>query len=255
MRTIAITRGVSPAIERCELTHLERAPISLARAAAQHRAYEAALRGLGVDVLALPAEPDLPDAVFVEDAAIVLPGLAILTRPGAASRRAECESVGRALARFRGIRRIEPPATLDGGDVLAIGKRVFVGATGRTNSAAADQLAAHLEPFGYQVVSVTVTGCLHLKSAATQAGADTVLLNPRWIDARQFSGTRIIEIDASEPYAANVLNVGDVVFAQPAYPRTRERLAEAGIETRPLDQSELLKAEGALTCCSILFEG
>ena len=251
---IAITRGLSAAIERCELTHLEREPISLAVAEAQHEAYEAALRALGASVRALPAEPDLPDAVFVEDAAVVTPECAIITRPGAASRRAECESVARALAPYRELHHIAAPGTLDGGDVLIVGRRVFVGLTPRSNRDAVHQLGDRLGRHGYSVMTVAVNGCLHLKSAVTQVAEGTLLVNPAWVNPAQLPGARCIEIDPTEPFAANALLLRGTVLIQPAFPRTRERLEAAGIPTLACDQSELAKAEGGLTCCSILFE-
>jgi dimethylargininase len=250
---IAITRLVSPAIDQCELTHLERVPIDLERARLQHHAYEEALRGLGVEVHSLPEEPDLPDSVFVEDTAIVLDECALLTRPGADSRRPETESIARALAPSRSLFTVQAPGTLDGGDVLAVGKTIFVGLSSRSNQAAIDQIQAFLAPYGYTIKGVQVTGCLHLKSAVTQVRADTLLVNPAWIDKVNFPGMKFIEIDPSEQYAANALMVGGTVLTQPAYPKTQARLEMAGIYPVLVDESELGKAEGALTCCALLF--
>ena len=251
---IAITRRPSAAIERCELTHLERVPISLAVAEAQHEAYEAALRALGVEVHALPAEPELPDAVFVEDVAVVTDECAVITRPGAASRRSECASVARALAPYRELHHIAAPGTLDGGDVLVLGRGVFVGLTPRSSRDAVRQLEALLGRHGYTVTAVAVSGCLHLKSAVTQVARDLLLVQPAWVDASQFPGCRAIAVAPDEPHGANTLRVGETVFVQPAFPRTRERLEAEGLRTALLDHSELAKAEGALTCCSIVFE-
>ena len=135
-KLIAITRPVSETIDRCELTNLERVPINLKRAIFQHQAYEETLRTLGVEVLALPEEPDLPDAVFVEDAAVVLDECAIITRPGADSRLPETESVARALAPYRTLYSIQAPGRLDGGDVLVAGKQIWVGLATRSNQSA-----------------------------------------------------------------------------------------------------------------------
>jgi dimethylargininase len=250
---IAITRLISRSIVNCELTHLERIPIDLERAHSQHRAYEGALRSLGMEVCTLPEEPGLPDSVFVEDTAIVLDECALLTRPGAASRRSETVSIARALAPYRNLHTIQSPATLDGGDVLVIGMKIFVGLSSRSTQAAIDQMQGFLAPYGYSVKGVRVTGCLHLKSAVTQVAADTLLINPAWVDKVNFPGMKFIETDPAEPYAANALSVDGSVLYQPAFPKTRARLEEAGIFPLLVDESELGKAEGALTCCSLIF--
>jgi dimethylargininase len=250
----AITRAVSRSIVHCELTHLERIPIDLETARRQHRAYGDALRSLGVDVRQLPEQPDLPDAVFVEDTAIVLDECAVLTRPGADSRRPEVESVARVLAAYRTLHRVQPPGTLDGGDVLTVGKNIWVGITSRSNQSAIDQMQAFLKPYGYTVTGVPVRGCLHLKSAVTQAAEHTLLINPAWVEKSAFPGMDFIEVDPSEPGAANVLMVGERLVYQPAFPKTLARLEAAGIHPLLVDASELAKAEGALTCCSLLFE-
>ena len=253
-KLVAITRLVSPAIDRCELTHLERIPIDLKRALAQHHRYAEALKSMGVEIISLPAQPDLPDSVFVEDAAVVLDECAIITRPGADSRKPETDSVARALAPYRILYTIQAPATLDGGDVLVIGRRLWVGLATRSNHSAIDQMRTFLEPYGYTVSSIPVTGCLHLKSAVTQVAEDTLLINPSWVDQADLPGMKFIEVDPSEPNAANALLVGGKVIYQPAYPKTLHRLEAAGIHPLLMDQSELAKAEGALTCCSLIFK-
>jgi dimethylargininase len=250
----AIIREVSRSIVQCELTHLDRLPIDLERARRQHQAYQAALHGLGVELIPLPEQPDLPDAVFVEDAAIVLDECALLTRPGAESRRPEVESIARALAPYRSLLSIQAPGTLDGGDVLTVGRKIWIGLTSRSNRSAIDQVQALLRPHGYSVRGVKVTGCLHLKSAVTQAAVDTLLINPRWVSKDDFPGFQFIDIDPSEAYAANVLLVGERLLYQPAYPRTLARLEAAGLHPQLVDASELGKAEGALTCCSLVFK-
>jgi dimethylargininase len=248
----AITRAVSPALALCELTHLAREPIDVARAAAQHAVYERRLESLGLRVVSLPAELHLPDCVFVEDTAVVVDELAVITRPGAASRRPETAAVGRALERLRPLASIAAPGALDGGDVLRLGRRLLVGLSGRTNRDGLDQLAALLHPHGYTIEGIPITGCLHLKSAVTQVAADAVLLNPAWVDRVAFSGWRAIEVDPGEPYAANALMLGETVIYPNAFPRTADRLAAAGARLSTLDLSELAKAEGAVTCCSII---
>lgn len=250
---IAITREVSPAIARCELTHLARRPIDLRLAQAQHREYMACLAGLGCRVRCLPAEPDLPDSVFVEDCAVVFDELAILARPGAESRRGEVPSVAAALRPYRKLQVLEAPATLDGGDVLRIGAAVFVGLSRRTNGAAVAQLRALLTPLGYRVEGVPVEGCLHLKSAVTQVAAGTLLINRRWVDAEPFARLELIDVDPTEPFAANALLVGESIVYPTAYPLTRLRLLQHGLDVRGVDMSELAKAEGGVSCCSLIF--
>jgi dimethylargininase len=251
--TVAITRKVSPAITRCELTHLQREPIDAALATRQHEAYERCLAGLGCRVVSLPAGPGLPDSVFIEDTAVVLDQLAVLARPGAASRRAETPAVARVLAEYRPVVEIQAPGTLDGGDVLRIGPMVFVGLSARTSKAGVEQLQALLSPHGYGVEALPVTGCLHLKSAVTQVAPEIVLLNPEWADPAAFARYGRIEVDPSEPYAANALLVRDAVLYPTTFPRTAARLEGAGIRLVPTDVSELAKAEGAVTCCSLIL--
>ena len=243
-----------PSIVRCELTHLARAPIDPVRAAAQHVLYEGALAACGWTVRHLPSLDDQPDAVFVEDAAVVVDELAVVTRPGAESRRGEVPTVEAALRALRRVERIVAPGTLDGGDVLRLGRRILVGRSSRTNADGARQLRALLEPLGYDVRPTPFSGCLHLKTAVTAVSDDLVLLNPAWIDATLVAPLRSIEVHPDEPFAANVLRLGDSVLVPADAPRTAERLRVAGVRVAPLDMSELAKAEGGLTCCSILVD-
>ncbi len=250
---IALTRAVSPNIGQCELTHMERQPIDVALAQAQHHQYETALKALGYQLVQLPAEPALPDSVFVEDTAVVLDELAIITRPGADSRKPETISIAKALESYRTLHPIVAPATVDGGDVLRVGKTLYVGLSSRSNQAAVDQMTVILKPFGYTMQGVQVTGFLHLKSAVTQVAKQTLLINPRWVDAAIFGDIEIIEIDPTEAYAANTLLLGETVIYPTSYPRTRQKLEQHGIAVRAVDVSELIKAEGAVTCCSLIF--
>ncbi len=250
----AITRKVSRSIVDCELTHLERAPIDIGRARQQHSKYEQTLQGLGLVVVSLPEEPGLPDSVFVEDCAIVLDECAIITRPGARSRRPETASIAAALAPYRELATIQEPGTVDGGDVLTVGRKIHVGLTTRSNRSAIEQMQEFVKPYGYSVQGVPVSGCLHLKSAVTQVAEDTLLINPAWVDKETFPHMDFIEIDPTEPYAANALEIGRSVIYQPAFPKTIERLEAVGIHPILVDQSELAKAEAALTCCSLVFE-
>jgi dimethylargininase len=250
----ALTRRVSPSIGACELTHRPRVPIDPGRAAAQHEAYERALALAGCRLVSLEAAPDLPDAVFVEDVAVVLDEVAIVLRPGAASRRPEAASVARALAPYRGLLVIAEPGTLDGGDVLRIGRTLFVGVGGRSNEAGIGQLRAAAAPWGYDIRAVPVAGCLHLKSAVTLVAPDTVLVNRRWVDAARFPGLEPLDVHPDEPDAANALLVGATLLYPASHPRTRRRLEERGVDVIAVDVAELEKAEGAVTCCSIVFE-
>ncbi len=253
---LALTRAVPASLAQCELTHLQRVAIDIGRARAQHERYEHALRQLGVSVHRLPETDDLPDSVFVEDAAVVVDELAVLTRPGAESRRAEIPTVAQALAPYRALAFVVAPGTLDGGDVLQIGKRLFVGLSARTNAAGIAQLAAFLAPFGYRVEGMALTGCLHLKSAITAIAAvdeATIVLNPAWVDGSKLGAQRAIEVAPEEPMAANVLAIGNSVLVNASAPRTAERIAAAGFDVVLVDQSELAKAESGLTCCSLLL--
>jgi dimethylargininase len=251
---VAITREISPSIEHCELTHLSRQAIDLPRARAQHDAYEQRLSQAGCSIIRLPTADDSPDSVFIEDVAVVFDEVAVITRPGAPSRRGETASVAETLQAYRPLRHIEAPGTLDGGDVLTIGERVFVGRSQRTNEAAISQLAQILQPYGYQVCSLTVRGCLHLKSAVTALSAEQLLINRQWVPAEQFESFQLIEVDGSEPYAANALRIRDRVIYPTGYPRTRARLEAAGVRILDVDVTELIKAEGAVTCCSLIFD-
>jgi dimethylargininase len=250
---LAITRQVSRSIINCELTHLARTPINVARARQQHERYEAALKQLGVAVLSLPEEPALADSVFVEDMALVLDECAVMLRPGAESRRPETQSIEHALAPYRALFHVKAPARVDGGDILRVGKQIYVGISTRSDTNSAEQLQALLEPFGYEVHAVAVTGCLHLKSAVTQVRVDTLLINPAWVDKSQFGDVKFIEIDASEPYAANALLVDTCIIYPESFPNTQKRLESAGIELVSVPADELAKAEGALTCCSLIL--
>ncbi|HET7291512.1 MAG TPA: arginine deiminase-related protein [Vicinamibacteria bacterium] len=254
MSLVAIVRDVASSIERCELTHIARERIDLGLARLQHENYIDGLRRNGVEVVRLEADEAYPDGCFVEDTAVVLDELAVLTMPGSASRRGEVEAVARALEPFRReIARVELPATLDGGDVLVVGRRIYVGLTSRTNAAGVAALRRIVSPHGYDVAAVAVPGCLHLKSAVTAIDERTLLANRAWLDAPPFDGFAVIEVAPGEPGAANVLRVGEELWAHPGYPRTFEGLRRAGLPVVPMDISEFVKAEAALTCKSLLF--
>jgi dimethylargininase len=250
----AITRAVSPGIVKCELTFVARQPIDLAKAEEQHRGYQALLERFGVRVLTLPAEPALPDSMFVEDAAVVLDELAIIFPLGTQTRRPEAASVAQALAKFRKLAHVELPGQVEGGDLLRIGRTLFAGLSSRTNAEGIRELASILAPYGYEVVSVSVTGSLHLKSAVTYVGRGTLLANRAWFDAKPFAGFEWIEVAPDEPHAANALTIGSAVIFPMSFPRTRARLEAGGFLVTPVDISELQKAESGLTCSSLLFD-
>jgi dimethylargininase len=248
---IAITRAVSPRLADCELSFQDRQPIDAVRAMEQHAAYRAALTELGADVTCLPTLDDQPDGVFVEDPMIVLDEVAIVTRMGAESRRAESESLAQVVARHRELRHIEGPATLEGGDVMQIGKTLYVGLSRRTNIAGIQQLARLIEPFGYWVTPVEVRSCLHLKSGCTFLGNDTLLINRAWIDTDAFCSLKFL--DAPEPHAANTLRLNDTLLLPSSYPQTHALLEHHSFRVRTVDISELIKAEAGVTCMSLLL--
>ena len=250
----AIVRLPSPALSHCALTFLERQPIDFERALTQHAAYVAALRTAGVEVRILPPAPDLPDAVFVEDTAVIVDECAVITRPGIDSRRRETDSILAAVAEIRPVVRIVAPGTLEGGDILRVARTIFAGQTPRTNAEGTRQLASALGPHGYDVVAVQPTGCLHLKSAVTYIGDETVLVNPEWIDVDLFSRWQCVPVASEEPFGANAVLAGGIVHLAASAPRTRRKLDALGFRTAAIDTSEFEKAEAALTCLSLLFE-
>jgi len=250
---LALVREVSPQLAECELTHLERAAIDARRAMRLHHDYTQALQALGCSLQWLPPLPQHPDGVFVEDTAVVLAEIAVITRPGAASRRGETPTVAEALEQHTRVAAIAEPGCLEGGDVLHIGRTLHVGASGRTNQAGIDQLARLLGPHGYRVEHVPLAGCLHLKSACSFIPPDVLLVNPAWVDPTSFGRLRAIAVDEREPHAANTLTIRGTTLVSAAYPHTRDRLEAAGVRTRVVDVSELHRAEGGLTCMSLLL--
>jgi dimethylargininase len=252
---IAITRQVSPAIANCELTYIDRMEIDYDLACRQHQGYCEALERSGCQVLSLPAEANLPDSVFVEDVALVLDEAAILTRPGVASRRPEVDRIRPALAEYRPLHSIQAPGTVEGGDILQVGRTIYIGLSGRSNPAGIAQLSDLAAPYGYTVQAVPLTGCLHLKSAVTRAAPDLLLINPRWVNPAHFGAFHLLEVDPEEPHAANILLLEEGAIYPSGFPRTTLRLKHSGIPVTMVDVSELQKAEGAVTCCSLILSG
>jgi dimethylargininase len=238
----------------CQLTYVARESIDSDRAIRQHEAYCQMLRGCGAEVRTLDVHRDLPDCAFIEDTAIVLDEVAILTSMGTAARRQELTGIEPILRQYRVVRRIELPATIEGGDVLRIGRRLLVGVSSRTNAAGASALAAIVGCHGYEVVPVPVLGCLHLKTACSALDDRRLLVNPAWVDGSALSGFHLVRVPAAEPWAANVLRVGTRLCLAADHERTADMLHRLGFDVRAVDLSEFAKAEGGVTCLSILME-
>jgi dimethylargininase len=249
--THAIVRPPSRSLTDCQLLYLPREPIDFELATVQHRNYVATLARLDLAVIPLPEAPDFPDAVFVEDAAVVLDELAILCRPGAPSRAGEIALMQPALAPFRSLRSIDAPGTLEAGDVLLVDRTLFVGHSRRTNREGIRQLRALVSDYGYEVKEVSVHGCLHLKSAVTAPAPGLLLANPDWIDLEPLRRWEILPV--REPWAANTLPINGRVLVTASAPRTAALLSARGLDVLPLDIAELQKAEAALTCLSLLL--
>jgi dimethylargininase len=255
---LAFTRAVSPRIVECALTHLDRQKIDPDLAAAQHSAYEQALKDAGYEIIRLPYLAEDPDAVFVEDTAILLGEHAIITRPGTQSRAGEIYSTAEGLKSHFTVHFIST-GTLDGGDVLRIENTLYVGQSSRTDAAGTRALEELVSPLGYWVVPVEMERCLHLKSAVTFAGLDdegvpTVLVNPDWVDPDYFSGTNALLVPVEEPYSANVVQAGDRLIMAAGSPGTAKMLREFGFTVVEVDLSELQKAEAGGTCMSLLSD-
>jgi dimethylargininase len=253
---LAFTRAVSPRLAQCELTHLARTPIDNATAIAQHRAYEVALADAGFEIRRLAPLDDAPDGVFVEDTAIILGRHAVVTRPGAASRRGETASTADGLRGCLDIRALAT-GSLDGGDVLLVDRTLYVGASLRTDGAGIDALRAAAAPLGYSTVAVELRDCLHLKTCATFAGRDgrgdpVVIVDPRHIDPSVFADVDIVAVSPDEEAGANAVRALGRLLVAAGCPRLREVLAARGFATIDVDTSEFRKAEAALTCLSLL---
>ena len=253
MALIAITREVNSAIGSCELTFLQRASIDSALALQQHQNYQSVLSSLDCEIVVVPTEPGLADSVFIEDTAMVLDEIAVLLRPGAASRRPEVTGVEAVLRQYRTIASIQPPGTLDGGDLLCIDNIIFAGLSTRSNQSGIEQFRNIVRDHGFSVKTVKITKCLHLKSAVSKVAPGTLLINPDWISGSTFGEYELIDIDEEESHAANALLVGRSVIFPTSFPRTIDRLVTRGINVIPIDLAELQKAEGAATCCSLIF--
>lgn len=255
---LAFTRQVSPRIAECALTHLDRQPINASLAAEQHAAYEQALRDAGFRLIRLPYLADDADAVFVEDTAVLLGEHAVITRPGAPSRRDEIDSTADGLAPYFTIRRLTA-GNLDGGDVLKIGRTLYVGQSSRTDAEGTKSLEDAVRPLGYTVMPIELGRCLHVKTAITVAGLNgdgrpVLLANLDWIDPGRFEEADVIGVANDEPFAANVVRAGERLIMAAGSPRTAAKLRERGFIVVEVDLSELQKAEAGGTCMSLISE-
>lgn len=250
----ALTRAISPLLVDCELSHIDRIPININKASEQQQVYEDALKKMGYTIRRLPETPHLSDGVFVEDTAVLFPEIGIITRPGAKSRRTETKTMSGILKEYRNLLYIAEPGTIDGGDVLVLGKRVFIGLSQRTNIEAINQFAEILKPLGYTVQGVSLTNCLHLKTAITPIEDDLLLANSNWIDEDIFDGYNIENVHPDEPFGANVMRKDNWALCSKAYPHTAEWLSKRGYDVVIIDQSELAKAEAGLTCLSVIVD-
>jgi dimethylargininase len=252
--TTALTRDVSPCIEECQLTFIERRHIDYGNACEQHKRYTEVLKEMGLDVVLLPSEDRMPDAVFVEDNAVIVDEVAVICTPAPASRRSEVHGLAEVLAQYRPVKYLGSGATLEGGDVIFSENICYVGRSTRTNQQGIEQLAAILAYQGYEVRTVPVTRCLHLSTGVSCLGKNTVLVNSQWLEVGTFKEHEIISVPPSEPWAANVLAFDGMVVLPEGCPRTRELLEKRGFPTRAIDISEFMKAEAGLTCMSLIFE-
>ena len=250
----AVAHIPSPALNQCELTFLSPQPIVFENARRQHNSYCDMLRRCGVDVIILAKNVSLPDSVFVEDTALVLDEMAIVTSMGVVSRQQETELINTELARFRTIEQLLPPARLEGGDVLRIGKRLYVGLSSRTNREGVQALEQLVKRYDYQVIPVNVTGCLHLKTGCTALDDQTVLINPTWVDSKPFESFKRLVVPNEEPFAANILRIGNTVCLHSGFIRTRQMIEQLRYNLELTDISEFLKAEAGLTCMSLIFK-
>jgi dimethylargininase len=251
--THAFVRSVSRTLGNCELLHVPRQAFNVEVARQQHAAYVVALKAAGVVVTVLPEEPDLPDAAFVEDVVVLLDELAVIGRLGRASRQPEARRIEPEIAKLRPIQRITPPGTLEGGDVLRIGRTIYVGSSSRTNDAGIGQLQEIVSPLGYTVSVVNVSSCLHLKTGATSPADGMLLVNGGWVDSSRFRDLEIVNVPDMEPWGANALAVNGTVLVANSAPRTADLLESRGLKVQRVGISELQKAEAGLTCLSVLY--
>jgi dimethylargininase len=245
---LAITHRPSPQMADCLLTYVDRSLIDYDCALAQHATYCDALRAWGVEVRTLDGNGHLPDCTFVEDTAVVLDEMAVIGRPAAAARREETVLVEAELRALRPIERVAAPATLEGGDVLRVGRTLLVGLSSRTSPAGAAALEGIARRFGYSIRTVAVRGCLHLKTACTALPDGRLLVNPDWIDVEEVGDFEVVTVPEDEPFGGNVICLGERVFAAAEHRRTADLIRGLGFELRTVELDEFAKAEGGVTC-------
>jgi len=250
---VALTHLPSPNMQHYERTYVGDHAIDYELALRQHAGYQDALRRCGAEVVTLDVNRTMPDCVFIEDTAIVLDEVAVMMSPGAPSRRAEPNGIEPELRRYREIERVSLPGTIDGGDVVRAGRALYVGASPRTNSAGISALRDIVGAYGYSVTAVPVQKCLHLKSACSTLPDGRFLVNADWIDASPLPASILVPVPAAEPWAGDVLVVGETIIYSDAFPATGELLGNAGFATAPVSVSEFAKAEGGVTCLSLVF--
>ncbi len=250
---IALTHLPSPNMQSCERTFVPQTAIDPVLAREQHAAYCQALRDCSAQVVTLNVNEPMADAAFIEDTAIVLDEVAVLCSMGAASRRAEPANMEPVLRQYREIQHIERPATIEGGDVLRVGRTLLVGQSCRTNAAGISLLAAIVDRHGYKVTPIPVRGCLHLKTACTALADGRLLINPAWIDASALAGYELIHVPEAEPWGANVALVRNRVLLAAEHAQTAELIDGLGFDTQTIELSEFAKAEGGVTCLSLLI--
>jgi dimethylargininase len=251
---IALTHAVSPHLPDCELTFIDRKPIDYQVAVKQHELYCAALSKCGIYVKKLSANLSYPDSCFIEDTAIVLDELAVITSLGVASRRGESAAIRSELAQYRELASILPPATLEGGDVLQLGRRLLVGLSDRTNARGIEELGRIVEPWGYAVCPIRIRGSLHLKTACTALDDETLLVNRQWVDVEQLKGYKILATPEEEPWAANTLRISGRIIMPAGFPQSMELVRGVTEEVEVVEISEFRKAEAGVTCMSLIFE-
>jgi dimethylargininase len=250
----AIVRGVPDSFSRALSASTPASPIDVALARAQHAAYCAALEASGLTLITVAADEQYPDCCFVEDLAVIGDGVALITRPGAPSRRGETPAVAAVLPGDLAVEAVHEPATIEGGDCMRVGDTIYVGRSSRTNAAGIARLAAVFGPRGLRVVAVDLPeGVLHLKCVCSPLGGDRILLARESVPATTFRGAELVWVPASETYAANAVAVGAHVVIAAEHPRTADALAAAGFEVHPVPTSEVRKADGSLTCQSIVL--
>ena len=251
---IAMTREINAAMDSCELTFLARDKIDMDLAEQQHQQYQSALSSLGCEIVIVPTELDLADSVFIEDTAVVLDEIAVLCRPATTLRGQEVAGVKDVLQQYRTLASIQSPGTLEGGDLLRVGNIIYAGLSTRSNQSGIEQLRYIVADYGFSVESVETKKCLHLKSAVSEVAPGVLLINSDWISRSVFKNYELIDVDKEEAHAANALLVDQKVIYPSSFPRTLEKLVNAGLDVTQVNVSELQKAEGAVTCCSLIFK-